>query len=43
MIVDQSSDEGATLIRWGFKPSIIGHLPNVRGVVTGVPDAVSAK
>ena len=43
MIVDPGSDEGATLTRWGFRPSIIGHLPNVRGVVTGVPDATSGQ
>jgi hypothetical protein len=43
MIVDPASDEGSTLMRWGFRPSVIGHLPNVRGVVTGVPDAPSVQ
>ena len=26
------------LTRWGFRPQVIGYLPNVRGVVTGVPE-----
>ena len=25
------------LIRWGFKPKLLGYVPNVRGAVTGVP------
>ena len=25
------------LIRWGFKPKVLGYVPNVRGAVTGVP------
>jgi hypothetical protein len=25
------------LIRWGFKPKVLGYIPNVRGAVTGVP------
>lgn len=29
--------EGEILIRWGFKPKVLGYIPNVRGAVTGVP------
>jgi hypothetical protein len=39
MVVDPSSEEGGILASWGFEPKVLGHLPNVRGVVTGVPDA----
>jgi hypothetical protein len=35
-VFNQSSDEGNTLIRWGFTPRVCGYLANVRGVVTGV-------
>jgi hypothetical protein len=31
------SEEGEILIRWGFKPKVLGYIPNVRGAVTGVP------
>ena len=34
---DSRSEEGDMLIRWGFKPRLLGYIPNVRGVVTGVP------
>jgi hypothetical protein len=33
-----SSEEGKILIGWGFKPRVLGFIPNVRGVVTGVPE-----
>ncbi len=26
------------LIAWGFRPQVIVYIPNVRGVVTGVPE-----
>jgi hypothetical protein len=35
---DAGSEEGAMLTRWGFRPQVLGYIPNVRGVVTGVPD-----
>ena len=38
---DASSEEGGMLTGWGFRPQVLGYLPNVRGVVTGVPDASS--
>ena len=38
MVVDASSEEGEILTAWGFEPKVLGHLPNVRGVVTGVPE-----
>jgi hypothetical protein len=34
---DSRSEEGDILIRWGFKPQVLGYIPNVRGAVTGVP------
>jgi hypothetical protein len=39
MTIDGSSEDGAILTGWDFVPRILGHLPNVRGVVTGVPAA----
>lgn len=38
---DASSDEGNLLLKLGFRATALGYLPNVRGVVTGVPDASS--
>jgi len=37
MVIDPSSEDGAILTGWGFVPRVLGHLPNVRGVVTGIP------
>jgi hypothetical protein len=34
---DPSSEEGDILMKWGFEPKVLGYIPNVRGVVTGVP------
>jgi hypothetical protein len=34
---DSRSEEGDILIRWSFEPKVLGYIPNVRGVVTGVP------
>lgn len=33
---DPRSEAGEMLIRWGFEPALLGYLPNVRGVVTGL-------
>jgi hypothetical protein len=41
VVFDASSAVGATLIRWGFEPKVLGYLPNVRGVVTGIPKSRS--
>ena len=35
---DSSSEEGDMLIKWGFQPQALVYIPNVRGVVTGVPE-----
>lgn len=35
---DPSSEEGRMLIDWGFRPAVLGYIPNVRGVVTGIPE-----
>ena len=35
---DSSSEEGDMLIKWGFRPQVLVYIPNVRGVVTGVPE-----
>jgi hypothetical protein len=40
---DSSSEEGEMLIKWGFKPKVLGYLPNVRGVITGVPERASPR
>ena len=37
VVFDPSSEEGDTLIKWGFEPKVLGYIPNVRGAVTGVP------
>jgi hypothetical protein len=42
IVFDSSSEEGAMLTRWDFRPKVFGHIPNVRGVVTGVPEALPA-
>ncbi len=34
---DSRSEVGELLLRWGFVPKVLGYIPNVRGVVTGVP------
>jgi hypothetical protein len=41
-LFDASSEEGAMLIEWGFKPKVLGYLSHVRGVVTGVPEKSSS-
>jgi hypothetical protein len=38
VVFDASSEEGATLIKWGFEPKVLGYIPNVRGAVTGIPE-----
>lgn len=43
VVFDPSSEEGALLINWGFRPTVLGYLPNVRGVITGVPEAASPR
>jgi hypothetical protein len=35
---DPSSEEGRTLLAWGFTPKVLGYFPKVRGVVTGLAD-----
>ena len=43
VVFDSSSEEGEILIKWGFRPKVLGYLRNVRGVVTGVPDSPSPR
>jgi hypothetical protein len=43
VVFDSSSEEGAMLIEWGFKPKVLGYIPNVRGAVTGVPENQSPR
>jgi truncated hemoglobin YjbI len=38
---DPSSDEGRTLLAWGFTPKVLGYFSKVRGVVTGLADQTS--
>jgi hypothetical protein len=36
--IDSSSEEGGMLMSWGFTPKVLGYIPNVRGVITGLAD-----
>lgn len=38
VVFDSRSEEGEILIKWGFKPKVLGYIPNVRGAITGVPE-----
>ena len=38
VVFDSSSEEGRTLLAWGFTPKVLGYFPKVRGVVTGLAD-----
>jgi len=41
VVFDSSSDEGRMLLSWGFTPKVLGYIPNVRGVVTGLAEPTS--
>ena len=41
VLFDSRSEEGAMLQQWGFTPRVLGYLPNVRGVVTGIGEPSS--
>jgi hypothetical protein len=43
VVFDPSSKEGETLIKWGFKPRVLAYIPNVRGVVTGIPEKAAPR
>jgi hypothetical protein len=43
VVFDPASEEGQMLIEWGFKPMVLGYIPNVRGVITGVPERTSPR
>jgi len=43
IVFDPASEEGEMLIEWGFKPMVLGYIPNVRGAVTGVPESTSPR
>ena len=38
VLLDPSSEEGRILLAWGFTPKVLGFVPKVRGVVTGLVD-----
>jgi hypothetical protein len=38
VVIDPSSEEGRTLLAWGFSPKVLGYIPKVRGVITGLAD-----
>jgi truncated hemoglobin YjbI len=40
---DPSSEEGRTLLAWGFTPKVLGYFPKVRGVVTGLQVSGNAR
>jgi hypothetical protein len=39
VIFGTSTEEGVMLSRWGFAPKVLGYVPNVRGVITGLPES----
>jgi len=41
VVVDSSSEEGRMLLSWGFTPKVLGYIPNVRGVITGLVEPTS--
>jgi len=41
VVVDSSSEEGRMLLSWGFTPKVLGYVPNVRGVITGLAEPAS--
>jgi hypothetical protein len=43
LVWDPRSEEGAILTEWGFRPEALGFIPNVRGVITGLPENGSAR
>jgi len=43
VVFDRSSEEGEMLIKWGFDPKVLAYIPNVRGVVTGIPEKASPR
>ena len=43
VVFDARSEEGNTLIKWGFEPKVLGYIPNVRGAVTGIPESPSSR
>ena len=38
VVFDPNSEEGRMLLTWGFTPRVLGYIPNVRGVITGLED-----
>ena len=38
VVLDSSSEEGRMLLSWCFTPKVLGYVPNVRGVITGLAD-----
>lgn len=40
VVLDASSEEGRILVSWGFTPKVLGYIPSVRGVITGLVDPV---
>ena len=37
-----SSEEGRMLLAWGFTPCVLGYIPHVRGVITGLAEQPQA-
>jgi truncated hemoglobin YjbI len=38
VLFEPGSEEGRMLLTWGFTPRVLGYIPNVRGVITGLAD-----
>jgi len=43
VVFDSSSEEGRILNTWCFRPKVLGYIPNVRGVVTGLAQGPSLR
>jgi truncated hemoglobin YjbI len=42
LVIGPGSEEGRMLLSWGYTPKVLGYVPHVRGVVTGLSDAGGA-
>ena len=43
LVLDPGSEEGRMLIAWAFTPKVLGYIPNVRGMVTGLADPMPGR
>ena len=43
LVLDPGSEEGRMLIAWAFTPKVLGYIPNVRGMITGLADPIPGR